>query len=182
MNEKYLFLDRDGVINVDTGYLFKPKDLVFNPGIFDLVEQAVYKKYKIHIITNQSGIARGYFTEADLMIIMDIIIKFLKLKSKSITIDWSFSPFHEKGILEKYRIDSYTRKPNPMMINNVCNDLDILSKSIMIGDNFSDYLCSARAGLGTFVHFGNRPFNNRLIPFNTEYIYCNSLYKIIDKL
>ena len=68
---KVLFLDRDGVINVDKGYVYKIEDIEFVDGIFDLCKAYQEKDYEIIIITNQAGIARGYYTEEDFIKLMD---------------------------------------------------------------------------------------------------------------
>ena len=84
--QKFLFLDRDGVINKDIGYLSKINDVIFLDGIFELIETALKNDFKIAIITNQSGIARKYFTEEQFHQIMSYIINHLMGAIKKLNI------------------------------------------------------------------------------------------------
>ena len=136
--EKALFLDRDGVINIDKAYPHKPEDIVFNEDVFDLCRKAIEKKYLIVVVTNQAGVAKGYFTEED----VDNLHTWMKEKFRERGIEiagFYYCPFHKNGIIEKYRRDSDCRKPNPGMFLQAAKDLDIsLSRSLMVGDKESD--------------------------------------------
>ena len=72
MSERALFLDRDGVINVEVGYLHRVEDVKFVPGIFSLCRTAMRLGYRLVVVTNQAGIARGFYTEADFDALMDV--------------------------------------------------------------------------------------------------------------
>ena len=182
MNKKYLFLDRDGVINEDIGYLYKTKDLIFKEGIFELINEAFLKKYMIHIVTNQSGIARGFFSEDELNILMNKIISILQF-NLSIKISWSYCPFLENAPIERYNFNSYNRKPNPGMILDECNDVKVLKSSIMVGDKKSDFLSASRAGLGKFIHLSNKSISNNInCPYLTKYIFKKTLSEIVEIL
>jgi len=142
--KKALFLDRDGVINIDTGYLYKIEDFKFIDGIFDLCRVFLEKDYKIFVITNQSGINRGYFNEYD----------FQKLS------EWMLIQFEEKNIhIDKVYYCPHTpnehcdcRKPKPKMILDAKNEFDIdLENSLFIGDKTSDMECALNAGLKKMV-------------------------------
>ncbi|MGB7567271.1 MAG: HAD family hydrolase [Chitinivibrionales bacterium] len=136
--KKALFLDRDGVINVDKAYPHKPEDIVFNEDVFGLCGKAIEKKYLIVVVTNQAGVAKGYFTEED----VDNLHTWMKEKFRERGIEiagFYYCPFHKNGIIEKYRRDSDCRKPNPGMFLQAAKDLDIsLSRSLMVGDKESD--------------------------------------------
>ena len=138
MNQKALFLDRDGVINVDKGYICKIKDVEFIEGIFALIKKAKDKDYLVIIITNQSGVGRGFFSETNLSEVNNWILK--KLKMKGAIVDDLFyctsPPLSEKNKSSK---EDYRRKPNPGMILEAANKYEInLHDSIMVGDKVSD--------------------------------------------
>ena len=144
---KALFLDRDGVINYNFGYVYKINKFKFIEGIFNLVETAKKKGYLVIVVTNQAGIGRGLYTEKDFLILM----KWVKIKFKennSSIDDVFFSPFHPKHGIGSYKKDSYLRKPNPGMLIDAQKKHKIdLSKSMIIGDNISDIKAGKLAGL-----------------------------------
>tara|TARA_X000000368_G_scaffold407766_1_gene387579 strand:+ start:6159 stop:6701 length:543 start_codon:yes stop_codon:yes gene_type:complete len=155
---KILFLDRDGVINFDKGYLYKYEDLEYIPGIFDLCLYLTKKlKFKIIIITNQSGIGRGFYSEEKFHRLMKKIINDFK-KRKIKILNYYFSPYYSKSSKKKYRSTKnfYKRKPNPGMVLEACEDYDIdIKKSVFIGDQKSDFLLSKKINL-------------KFIPFNVK--------------
>lgn len=182
MYKKYLFLDRDGVINEDIGYLHRTQDLIFKEGIFELIKEAFSKNYKIHIVTNQSGIARGFFSEEELYVLMNTIIKILQF-NLSTKISWSYCPFLENASDKKYQLDSYNRKPNPGMIIYECNNMQVLKSSIMVGDKKSDFISASRAGVGNFIHLSDKSISSKLnFPYLTKYIFKKSLREIVEIL
>jgi D-glycero-D-manno-heptose 1,7-bisphosphate phosphatase len=136
--KKALFLDRDGVINEDTGYPHKPEHIVFKPAIFHICKKAMEKGYIIIVVTNQAGIAKGRFTERDIEDLHRWMA--LKFMEKGISIaGFYYCPYHKNGIVDRYKKDSDCRKPKPGMFIQAAKDLDIdMSKSIMIGDKQSD--------------------------------------------
>lgn len=133
-----LFLDRDGVINVDHGYVGKQEDFEFFPGIFDLCRIVKQAGYLVFVVTNQSGIGRGYYTEQD----------FLKLN------DWMCGVFKEHGVeIDKVyycpSLDSPNRKPGPGMILRAAEEFDVdLSRSVLVGDKDTDIQAGIAAGVG----------------------------------
>ncbi|MDA9353025.1 HAD family hydrolase [Gammaproteobacteria bacterium] len=150
---KALFLDRDGVINHNLGYVYKKDDFKFIDGIFELVKAAKIKKYLVIVVTNQAGIGRGFYNENDFFVLMEWVkIKF-KHNDSSID-DIFFCPFHPTHGLGSYKKDSHLRKPNPGMIIEAQKKHNLnLSKSIMIGDNISDMEASKSSGIGTSILF-----------------------------
>jgi D-glycero-D-manno-heptose 1,7-bisphosphate phosphatase len=138
MKNKALFLDRDGVINEDVAYPHKPEQIVFNPGIFDLCLHAAQQGYCIVVITNQAGVAKGYFTEKE---VIDLH-KWMKdrfLEHGVSIAGFYYCPYHKNGTVEKYRLDSDCRKPKPGLFLKAAQDLDIdLGQSLMVGDKASD--------------------------------------------
>jgi D-glycero-D-manno-heptose 1,7-bisphosphate phosphatase len=142
-----LFLDRDGVINIDYGYVYKKDDFIFNEGIFNLVEKANSFGYKVIVVTNQAGIGRGYYSEKQFNALTDWMM--LEFKKNNAHIDavyhCSCHPVHGIG---EYKRSSYLRKPNPGMLLQASNDFNlILRNSILVGDKLSDVEAGIRAGL-----------------------------------
>ena len=136
--KKALFLDRDGVINVDKAYPYKPEDIVFNEDVFDLCRKAIEKKYLIVVVTNQAGVAKGYFTEDDVIRLHDWMRGEFRKKGVEIA-GFYYCTYHKNGTVENYRMDSNCRKPRPGMFFQAAKDLDIfLSQSLMVGDKESD--------------------------------------------
>lgn len=144
---KALFLDRDGVINVDKHHVYKIEDCEFIEGIFDLCRQAKSKGYKLIVVTNQAGIAKGIYTEEDYFKFRDYV--HAEFKKQGCPIDGEYyCPYHIDGF-GKYKKDSEDRKPNPGMILKAAKDFNIdLSQSILIGDKQSDIEAGTRAGVG----------------------------------
>lgn len=135
---KALFLDRDGVINKDRSYPYLPQHIEFMEGIFELCTAAMQRQYLLIVITNQSGIARGHFTEQDVAALHAWMQT--QFANRCITINaWYFCPYHKDAVVTRYRKDSYDRKPNPGMVEQAAADFDLdLSSSLMLGDKPSD--------------------------------------------
>ena len=153
MKRPALFLDRDGVINYDFGYVYTPDNLKFIEGIFELVAQANLLGYLVVVITNQAGIGRGYYTEEH----FDNLMNWMKscFTARGARIDAVYyCPCHPEHGLGRYRKSSIYRKPAPGMILQAEIDLDIdLAASILIGDKTSDIEAGAAAGIGTLLHY-----------------------------
>lgn len=138
MSQKALFLDRDGIINEDSAYPYKPEQIVFTDGIFDLCHKAISKGYIIIVVTNQAGVAKGYFTEDDVLALHKWIKEQFSVQGIEITAFY-FSPYHPEATVEQYRKDTECRKPGGGMIRKAVEEFDIdLSKSLMVGDKESD--------------------------------------------
>jgi D,D-heptose 1,7-bisphosphate phosphatase len=135
---KALFLDRDGVINQDVAYPYKPEQIIFVEGIFELCKAAIEKNYLIVVLTNQAGVAKGRFTEEDVVSLHRWMNeRFLEQGIK--IAGFYYCPYHKEGTIEKYRLDSDLRKPNPGMVLQAEKDLNIsIEESLMVGDKNSD--------------------------------------------
>ena len=114
-----LFLDRDGVINQEVNYLYRIADVAWVDGIFDLCRTAASLGYKIVVVTNQAGIARGYYTVEDFHTLMDWMRAQFNLEGVSLDAVY-FSPYHPEGQGE-YARDHEDRKPNPGMLLRAAN-------------------------------------------------------------
>jgi D-glycero-D-manno-heptose 1,7-bisphosphate phosphatase len=153
MANRALFLDRDGVINVDYAYVHKAEKFVFNNGIFDVVREANRNSVLVIVVTNQSGIGRGYFTEATFHELMHWVKQqFIKHGAR---IDGVyFSPFHPIHGIGPYRRDSNCRKPSPGMLHQAIREHDInCAQSLLVGDRHSDLIAGKAVGISTLLHY-----------------------------
>ena len=145
-----VFLDRDGVINHDLGYVHKKKDFIFKKGVIEGLKFLNRNNYYIFLVTNQAGIAKGIFTENDFFQLHNYIKDKLFLKNIFFS-DVQYSPYHPKGKIKKYKKYSSMRKPNNQMIKNIFNKFLIKkNKSFMIGDKISDKKCAEKSSLFFF--------------------------------
>lgn len=148
-----LFLDRDGVINEDFGYVHKPEDTVFMPGIFDLVNAANSAGYKVVVVTNQAGIGRGYYSESDFHEYMSWQKSQFKNHGGRIDAIY-YCPHHPNFGVGEYRLLCSCRKPKPGLIHKAVLDLGLnLSLSVLVGDKLSDIACGIAAGVATNAYF-----------------------------
>lgn len=143
---KALFLDRDGVVNVEKNYLYKIEDFELIDGIVEVCKHYAVLGYLIIIVTNQSGISRGYYTQEDFNRLSQWMIEYFK--SLGVTITHIYHcPHHES-------IDGHCdcRKPQPGMFLEAQKDFDLdMARSIMIGDNERDIQAAIRAGVTTNI-------------------------------
>jgi D-glycero-D-manno-heptose 1,7-bisphosphate phosphatase len=143
-----LFLDRDGVINIDHAYVSKQENFEFIDGIFELCRHAKQLGFVICVVTNQAGIGRGYYSEKDFLSLTDWMCGIF-LKEGAAIDKVYFCPFHPEHGVGKYKIDSPFRKPRPGMILQATRELDIdLSRSLLVGDKESDIQAGVAAGIG----------------------------------
>lgn len=135
---KAIILDRDGTINIEKDYLHKIEDFEFEKGVVEGLKILADLGYIFVVVTNQSGIARGYYTEEDLEILNNHIGEVLEKEGIKIE-KFYFCPHHpEKGV-GKYKVDCNCRKPNPGMLEEAIKEFNIdREKSFMVGDNISD--------------------------------------------
>ena len=144
------FLDRDGVINYDLGYVHKVKDFKFKKGVIEGLKYLNKKNYLIFLVTNQAGIAKGLFKEKDFIKLQSYISTKL-LKYNIMINDVQYSPYHPEGRILKFRKKSNLRKPGNQMIKNILSKFIIdKKKSFMIGDNISDKICADKSNIKFF--------------------------------
>ncbi len=145
---KAIFLDRDGVINVDTGYVFRWADFEFAPGVVPALKKLTGAGYPLVIITNQSGVARGYYTEQDVKTLTAQMTSYLAAQGVLITATY-YCPHHVEGIVALYTRACDCRKPGPALLRQAANEHDLsLADSMMIGDKGSDIEAARAAGVG----------------------------------
>ena len=145
-----VFLDRDGVINIDKGYISKIADFKMYPGIGRPINFINKKKYLVIIITNQSGIGRGLIKIKQLSHIHDYLKKKIKKFNAKID-DIYFCPYHSEFGKGKYKKKSQDRKPGSGMLKKAIKKWNInLSKSFMIGDKESDKIAAENINIKFF--------------------------------
>ncbi len=149
---KALFLDRDGIINIDHGYVYQAEKFEFNQGIFAVCRHAQELGYQLIVITNQAGIARGMYSEQDFLALTEwMTAQFIK--EKVIITDVFFCPHHPTKGQGIYKIACNCRKPEPGMINSAAAKHNIcLQQSIFIGDKGSDMQAAKNAGIENRIY------------------------------
>lgn len=146
------FLDRDGVINKDTGYLNRPEDCQWIDGAVDAIRSLNETGYLVVVVTNQAGIARGYYTEDEFRKFMSWYSSFLAARGAHLD-DVFYCPDHATEGIGAYRRDSDRRKPNPgMLLEAIHKWKPDLANSFLIGDKESDLQAANAAGIPGF-HF-----------------------------
>ena len=152
MSAPAAFLDRDGAINVDSGYVGRWEDFKYLPDAVEGLKQLQSTGFKLFVVTNQSGIARGYYTEDDFLSLTETMTA--DLCAKGVTLAGVYyCPYLADADLEPYRVASELRKPEPGMLLKAANEHDIdLTRSIMVGDKVSDMVAAERAGVPGRYH------------------------------
>ncbi len=165
-----LFLDRDGVINHDSGYTSRAENFRFIDGIFELCCVAQRLGYLLIVVTNQAGIGRGYYSEQEYFALTDWMRERFETEGAPIT-DVFYCPYHSEYGVGYYKKDSFDRKPNPGMFLRAMekHDLD-MKRSIMIGDKDSDMQAAIKAGVGVRCHYLPDPDREIVSDFATHKI------------
>jgi D-glycero-D-manno-heptose 1,7-bisphosphate phosphatase len=149
---KAIFLDRDGVLNEDPGFLHRIEDLKFYPGVIDALIEFSQTDYIIVIVTNQPGIGRGYYTEKEYLAFeKEYLYELDRLSDGKIRIDKVYyCPHHPTAGIGKYKIVCECRKPASGMLLNAQKEFNIdFSLSYMIGDKRSDIQAGKTVGCKT---------------------------------
>jgi D-glycero-D-manno-heptose 1,7-bisphosphate phosphatase len=143
-----LFLDRDGVINCDKGYVGRIEDFEYLPGIFELARFAASElAWPVVVVSNQSGIGRGYFDEAAYCALTDWMCERFRAERAPLARVYH-CPYHPTEGIGAYRADHPWRKPKPGMILQAAADLSLdLSRSALVGDKIEDMEAAAAAGV-----------------------------------
>jgi D-glycero-D-manno-heptose 1,7-bisphosphate phosphatase len=132
------FLDRDGVINVDRGYTYLTERLVFTPTAIEGIKASNDAGYRVFVVTNQSGVSRGYYTVADVERFHEAMQE--RLRARGAHVDcFYYCPFHPEGSMAEYAIDHEDRKPRPGMLLRAIREWPTdVAASVMIDDKESD--------------------------------------------
>lgn len=149
------FLDRDGVINVDRGFVGKPHDFTLIKGAAEAISLLNRADYRVFVVTNQSGIGRGYFSEEDFFRVTEYMLSLLEERGAFID-DFRHCPFHPDATVNKYRRQHPWRKPAPGMIVDLLRNWEInVEESFLIGDSVRDLEAANAAGIEGFLFRGN---------------------------
>jgi D-glycero-D-manno-heptose 1,7-bisphosphate phosphatase len=171
-----LFLDRDGVLNEEVGYLYQPEDVRWVKGAFSLCRTAMELGYKLIIVTNQSGIARGMYSEGDFHALMEWM--HTEFNREQVKVDGVyFCPYHPEHGVGAYRREHEDRKPGPGMLLRAAREHGLdLAQSVMVGDRCSDVAAANAAELRkAFLLRGAVPGEDETVPCPGEYMAIGSL-------
>jgi len=169
-----VFLDRDGTINVEKDYLYRIEDFAFIDGVVEAIRLLNEAGFFVVVVSNQSGIARGYYIEEDVELLHHHIATELE-KSGARVDAWMYCPHHPDG-RGSYALPCDCRKPLPGMLKEAARRYDIdLDNSIMIGDKLADIGAGMSAGCRTIlVRTGYGLDHEDLVSSDTE-VYDNLL-------
>ena len=154
------FLDRDGVVNIDRGYTYRPDDLQFVPGAVEAIRNLNDRGYYVFVVTNQAGVARGLYSLDDARRFNLEIQE--RLAGEGAHVDQFYiSPYHPDGFVPEYAMHHWDRKPNPGMLLKAMSEWPVVrERSFLIGDKDSDITAAERAGVsghlfrgGDLAHF-----------------------------
>lgn len=145
-----VFLDRDGTINIEKDYLYQIHDFEFIPGVPEAIQLLNKAEFMVIVVTNQSGVARGYYTEDDVLNLHRHIAK--ELEDSGAHVDaWLYCPHHPDG-RGSYALPCNCRKPLPGMLQEAAARYDIdLENSVIIGDKPADIEAGMAAGCHTIL-------------------------------
>lgn len=176
---KTVFLDRDGVLTMEKGYIATKSELMIFPYSRECVAVIHEKGYLAIVITNQSGIARGCFTEKEIREMNKYLIQQTEVDAVY------YCPHYEKGIVSKYAIKCDCRKPKTGMVRQACIDFSIgedsIKDSYMVGDRASDIRLGQTVGLTTVLlesGYGTAGLEERV---NADFV-CKDLREFVEIL
>ncbi|ANE82187.1 D,D-heptose 1,7-bisphosphate phosphatase [Mycobacterium adipatum] len=148
------FLDRDGVINVDRGFVGHPDDFCLVDGAAEAISLLNRRGYLVFVVTNQSGIGHGYYTEADFAALTVHMSSLLAQNNAHID-DLRHCPFHPEAKIDRYRSVHPWRKPAPGMILDLLNCWEVdVESSFLIGDSVRDVESATAAGIDGYLFGG----------------------------
>ncbi|MBO5650372.1 MAG: D-glycero-beta-D-manno-heptose 1,7-bisphosphate 7-phosphatase [Selenomonas sp.] len=153
---KAIFFDRDGTLNVDIAYLHRPEDFIWIEGAKEAIKYVNDQGYLAILVTNQSGVARGYYPEADIKTVYDWMNK--ELAKIGAHLDALFyCPHHPQGKIPAYTQSCKCRKPDTGMVDEACEIFNIdRARSFFVGDSITDMECAQKAGVtGIFYKAGS---------------------------
>lgn len=149
-----VFLDRDGVLNEDTGYVHTPEAFRWIRGAREAVKHFNDLGYLVFVVTNQAGVARGFYDEAQVLALHAFIQSELQAVGARLD-DWRYCPFHPEAVVERYRAAHPWRKPEPGMILDLMQHWPVdRARSFLIGDKPSDMAAAEAAGIAGHLFAG----------------------------
>lgn len=173
MRQKAIFIDRDGVINIEKDYLYKIEDFEFIDGLFEALRYLQSLGYLLFIITNQSGIGRGYYTKDDFKILTEWMLE--EFANRHITISQVEYCPHAPDV------ECNCRKPKTAMIENITKNFEIeLENSWLIGDKQSDIECAFNGKIKNTIQVrSGHDFTTSKADYVIDKLDLNSITKII---
>jgi D-glycero-D-manno-heptose 1,7-bisphosphate phosphatase len=180
MQQRGLLLDRDGVINVDRGYIGTREQFEFMPGLFSFLRAAQDMGFRLAILTNQSGVARGLYTEADYAKLTGWMLK--ELAGQGIMIDLVLACFeHPEGTVAAYARESFWRKPNPGMVLEAVQRLNLdPARSAFLGDQPRDMEAAKAGGIETRIYLSD---NGKGVPKGAKVVIgYDDVLKILKRI
>lgn len=170
---KALFLDRDGVINIDTKHLYKYEDVVYVDGIFELIKYFSKHGFKVFVVTNQAGIAKGYYKKHHVEYLHQKLHHYIYKKTNVEITEWVFCPHSQDD-------QCGCRKPKPGLFNYLIDKYSISKKnSLMIGDKISDMKAASLAGINRCYILESEYFEKRELEEN--YSFINNLKEVYEQ-
>lgn len=151
MERPAAFIDRDGVINVEHDYAYKIDDFEWVPGVFDGLRRLQSEGFALIVVTNQAGIAKGYYAESDFDRLTARMLE--QLTAEGIQIEKVYHcPHHPRAARADLRRNCACRKPAPGMLLQAASDLGLdLARSVLVGDKSSDVEAGRAAGVARCV-------------------------------
>lgn len=154
-----IFFDRDGIINVDKGYVYRIEDFEWIVGSRETIRWFNDKGFWVFVVTNQSGVARGYYSERDITTLHHWIDSELNAFGAHID-DYYYCPHHPQAVDANYRLNCNCRKPASGLIERAFLEWPIdKERSILIGDKMSDIIAANNAGIKGYLFKGNNLFD-----------------------
>jgi D-glycero-D-manno-heptose 1,7-bisphosphate phosphatase len=176
-----VFLDRDGVLNEDRGYVHRWEDFSFLPGAIDALRQLQQKGYLLVVITNQSAVARGLCAEADVLALHERMRAFLRERGIELAGIYH-CPHHPQGSVSDYAIACSCRKPEPGMILRAAQAHGIdLSRSLLVGDKISDLEAGRAAGIPS-LYLVVPPGQEKNLAVFPDVQQVSSLEEVVERL
>lgn len=150
-----VFFDRDGVLNADIGYLWRKEDFVWMPGAPETIHLFNQLGWRVVVVTNQSGVARGYYQESDVQSLHAWMNEQLAAQGAHID-SFYFCPHHPQGAQAKYAVECDCRKPGPgMILRGLAEWTADPADCILIGDKESDIAAATAAGIKGYLFEGD---------------------------
>jgi D-glycero-D-manno-heptose 1,7-bisphosphate phosphatase len=179
--KKVIFLDRDGTLNIDKHFVHRIEQVELVDGVSDALRIFEGAGYLLAIVTNQSGVARGRFTEADVQTVNNYVRTILAERGVHIRA-MAYCPYHIEGTVPKYAMDHECRKPNSGMakqIEAVLGPIDY-AKSWSIGDKITDHEFGVKLGMRTVLLRSENWTNAPIDPVPT--VVANTLVEAAQKI
>lgn len=179
---KAVFLDRDGTLNFDSGYLYQPEQLQLLPDVAAALATLNQAGFKVIVVTNQSGVGRGYYTEEAVMGLHDHMQA--RLAQQHAYIDaFYYCPHHPEATVERYRIDCQCRKPKPGMLWQAMKDFALSpAHSFMVGDRLSDVFAGQAAQCRQNIIIAAAKSASHVAPVEDEFIVVPGLMAAVETI